>query len=416
MKIPNVVESTGHDAKGSGGFEYQFLYFIRQLLKMQEKDETVAYEMFDDVSKFTSEGINYFQLKHTIGTTEVKPVNLRLRDSDLWKTIAVWIDITLSQKEDDRIAFLENNSFVLVTNKRPEGNEFWSVLQKFQHEEISFDTLQKFYQDLYDKTKDPVQEEGKPKKVNQTKVYIKSLIDFKYAEQLLKSMTICFEPDLKKAILDSLEYNKNIPKKNVEDAFHELLGSLKDKWFSDKKASYSRDKFSRVMDRICNKYRERKFIFKKNTVTLEKLPVDLLEQIFIQQLMDVEDVTNDDMDDIIEYTKEKIDYINNISEAIHNDDVSIEEIKSTRDEAVRLWRLKFKYYMKHANTNDNKDVIDKAARLLNDVRNTRLDFVEETLSVYFSNGCFYYLSDKDSEHEPRIGWRPNWEDKYLNHG
>lgn len=166
MKIPNVVESTGHDAKGSGGFEYQFLYFIRQLLKMQEKDETVAYEMFDDVSKFTSEGINYFQLKHTIGTTEVKPVNLRLRDSDLWKTIAVWIDITLSQKEDDRIAFLENNSFVLVTNKRPEGNEFWSVLQKFQHEEISFDTLQKFYQDLYDKTKDPVQEEGKPKKVN----------------------------------------------------------------------------------------------------------------------------------------------------------------------------------------------------------------------------------------------------------
>lgn len=235
MKIPNVVENTGHDAKGSGGFEYQFLYFIRQLLKMTEKDEMVAYEKFDDVSKITGEGITYFQLKHTIGTTDIKPVNLRLRDSDLWKTIAVWIDITLSQEEDDQIVFLENNRFVLVTNKSPDNNNFWTSLQKFQKDEIPFETLKKFYQKVYDETKEPVQEEGKPKKENKTKEYIKSLIDFKYAELLLKSMTICFEPDLKNKILESLEYNKYIPKKNVEEAFHELLGELKDNWFSKQK-------------------------------------------------------------------------------------------------------------------------------------------------------------------------------------
>ena len=416
MKTPDVVENTGHDAKGSGGFEYQFLYFIRQLLKMQEKDETVAYEMHDDVSKIAGEGITYFQLKHTIGTTEVKPVNLRLRDPDLWKTIAVWIDITLSQKEESRIAFLENNRFVLVTNKMPDDNEFWSVLQKFQQGEIPFDTLQKFYQDLYDETKDPVQEEGKPKKVNQTKVYIKSLIDFEYAELLLKSTTICFEPDLKDKILDSLEHNKSIPKTHVEEAFYELLGELKDKWFSEKKASYSRDDFSKVIGRICNKYRERKFLFKPNTVTLEKLPADLVEQIFIQQLMDVEDIDENDTDLIVDYTQRKLDYINNVQDVLKNDEVSNSEIESAINNAFTIWQRKFRFYMRRARIEDRNDIIDRAARLLNDIRDTRLDFVEETLPVYFSNGCFYYLSDKDTEHEPRIGWQPNWEDKYLNHG
>ena len=416
MKIPEVVENTGHDAKGSGGFEYQFLYFIRQLLKMQEKDETVAYEKYDDVSKISGEGITYFQLKHTIGTTEVKSVNLRLRDPDLWKTIAVWIDITLSQNKDNQIGFLENNRFVLVTNKMPKGNEFWGVLQKFQQGEIPFDTLQKFYQKVYDETKDTAQEEGKPKRENQTKVYIKSLIDFEYAERLLKSMTICFEPDLKMKILDSLEYNKSIPEAHVEEAFHELLGELKDKWFSDKKASYSRDDFSKLIGRICNKYRERKFLFKPNTVTLEKLPADLVEQIFIQQLMDVEDINENDTDLIVDYTRQKFDYINNIQDAIKNGEVSNSEIESTRNNAFRIWREKFRFYMRHVRIEDRDEVIDSAAKLLHDIRDEKLDFIEQTLDKYFSNGCFYYLSDKDSVHEPRIGWRPGWEDKYKNHG
>ena len=51
-----------------------------------------------------------------------------------------------------------------------------------------------------------------------------------------------------------------------------------------------------------------------------------------------------------------------------------------------------------------------------EVRNKQIFFVESNLEIYFSNGCFYYLSDKDSEHEPQIGWRPGWEEKYKNNG
>lgn len=414
MKRTDIVENTGHDAKGTEGFDYQFLYFINRLLKMVEKGDVVSYEEHDDVSVFSGETLICYQLKHTIGGSPQKPVNLRLRDQDLWKTIAVWIDITKKQGKDKQIDFLENNRFVLVTNKKSENNSFWMVLQKYQKGEISFDELKRFYKKVYDETKDSKCKNEKTKQEKTTKAYIKCLIDFNYADKLLKSMSICFEPDLKEEILDSLEHNKNIPKSNVEEAYQELLGMIKDKSYTDKKNSYTRDEFSKVFDRICQKYRERKFSFKKNTMT--ELPSHLEEQVFIKQLMDVDDITHNDVDDIVEYTKEKFDYINSVRAAVKNDEVSAEEVENTRAEAVRYWHQKYKHYMRHVNVDDNDKIIEKASDLLDDIRDKEIYFIERNLETYFSNGCFYYLSDKDCEHEPQIGWRPGWEEKYKNNG
>lgn len=414
MKEGDIVENTGHDAKGTGGFDYQFLYFINRLLKMVEKRDVVSFEKYDDVSMFSGESLIYYQLKHTIGGSPQKPVKLCLRDQDLWKTIAVWIDITNKQNENKRIDFLESNRFVLVTNKSSECNPFWIELLKYQKGDISFDEIKKFYTKIYDETKEPKLNDGKNKKEKSTKGYIKSLLDFDYADRLLKSMSICFEPNLKDEILDSLEHNKNIPKRNVEEAFHELLGMIKDKSYSAKKNSYTRDEFSKAFDRICQKYRERKFSFKKDTIT--ELPSHLEEQVFIKQLMDVEDITNDDVNEIVEYTKEKFDYINSVRTAIYKEEISVEEVENIRDEAVRYWHQKYRYYMKRVDADDNDKIIEKACDLLNDIRNKEIYFVERNLETYFSNGCFYYLSDKDEEHEPQIGWRPGWEEKYKNNG
>ena len=122
MKKVDVVENTGHDAKGAEGLDYQFLYFVNRLLKMVDKRDIVSYEKHDDVSMFSGETLVYYQLKHTIGGSPQKPVNLRLRDRDLWKTIAVWIDITEKQKDEELAEFLAGNSFVLVTNKISDNN------------------------------------------------------------------------------------------------------------------------------------------------------------------------------------------------------------------------------------------------------------------------------------------------------
>lgn len=381
---------------------------------MADKRDDVSYEKYDDVSMSSEEGLVYFQLKHTIGGRNQKTVNLSLRDYDLWKTLAVWIDITNKQDEDKRIDFLESNSFVLVTNKNPVNNPFWMELQKYQKGEMSFDELKKFYTKVYDETGESKRKEVNGQKGKTTKGYIKCLIDFDYADQLLKSMSICFEPDLKKEILESLELNKNIPHKNVEEAYQELLGMIRDKYYSDQKDSYTREEFSKVFDRICQKYRERKFTFKRNTMT--KLPPHLEDQVFIKQLMDVEDISLEDDPLIVEYTMEKFDYINSIRVATKNDDVSEEEVENVRADAVRYWRQKYKHDMGRINPDDNDKIIEKASDLLNDIRDKNIYFVEKEIESYFSNGCFYYLSDKDSEHEPQIGWRPGWEEKYKNNG
>lgn len=63
----DIIENTGHGAKGAKGFDYQFLYFINRLLKMADKRDDVSYEKYDDVSMSSEEGLVYFQLKHTIG-------------------------------------------------------------------------------------------------------------------------------------------------------------------------------------------------------------------------------------------------------------------------------------------------------------------------------------------------------------
>lgn len=299
MEKNDIIENTGHDAKGAKGFDYQFLYFINRLLKMADKRDDVSYEKYDDVSMSSEEGLVYFQLKHTIGGRNQKTVNLSLRDYDLWKTLAVWIDITNKQDEDKRIDFLESNSFVLVTNKNPVNNPFWMELQKYQKGEMSFDDLKKFYTKVYEETRESKRKDVNAQKGKTTKGYIKCLIDFDYADHLLKSMSICFEPDLKSEILESLELNKNIPLKNVEEAYQELLGMIRDKYYSDQKDSYTRDEFSKVFDKICQKYRGRKFSFMRNTMT--ELPSRLEEQVFIKQLMDVDDISYDDVDDIVQY-------------------------------------------------------------------------------------------------------------------
>lgn len=414
MKKFDVVENTGHAAKGAKGYEYQFLYFINRLLKMVDKGDIVSYEKHDDVSMFSGEKLIYFQLKHTIGGCTQNPVNLSLRDHDLWKTIAVWIDIAKKQAKLAQINFLENNKFVLVTNKNSDSNSFWLELQKYQKGVISFDEMKAFCTKVYDETKEVKKDEGKVQKKNLTKVYIRNLLDFEYADKLLKSMNICCEPDLKSEILESLEFNKNIPLENVEEAYQELLGMIRDKYYSDQKDSYTREEFSKAFDRISKKYRGRKFSFMRNTMT--ELPSQLEEQVFIKQLIDVEDISRDDVNDIVEYTNEKFDYINSVRSAINKDEVSEEEVENVRVDAVRFWHRKYKHYMGRVNPDDNDKIRERASDLLNDIRDKNIYFVEKEIESYFSNGCFYYLSDKDSEHEPQIGWRPGWEEKYKNNG
>ena len=51
MKKKDIIENTGHDAKGAKGLDYQFLYFINRLLKMVDKGDVVFYENYAEICR-----------------------------------------------------------------------------------------------------------------------------------------------------------------------------------------------------------------------------------------------------------------------------------------------------------------------------------------------------------------------------
>ena len=132
--------------------------------------------------------------------------------------------------------------------------------------------------------------------------------------------------------------------------------------------------------------------------------------------MDVKDIVDGDDDDIVYYTNAKLDYTNNISEALKDYDVTRQDVDAVQDDAYHFWRDKYKYYIRPVDKHDEDKIIEGARKLLNEIRDKIIDFNGEQLENYFSNGCFYYLSDKDETHEPRIGWRPGWEEKFKSNG
>lgn len=101
------MTSSTRNASGSGqGYLYQFLLTLKLTLEKSRgtEDFDVNIENYDDISFLEdSEPKELIQSKHT-----AKPKNLTDGSEDLWKTIAIWIDI---EKKSN-----VKKEFFLVTN------------------------------------------------------------------------------------------------------------------------------------------------------------------------------------------------------------------------------------------------------------------------------------------------------------
>lgn len=82
--------NTGHGAIGAfAGYHYQWFYFILRMLKMQERGESVDFELRDDVSADVDGHLTFYQLKHTVSKNKSGYANLTVCDPELWKAICV---------------------------------------------------------------------------------------------------------------------------------------------------------------------------------------------------------------------------------------------------------------------------------------------------------------------------------------
>jgi hypothetical protein len=114
------------------GFVYQIYYFLSRLLTIQD-GETVSLEKIDDVGSETGEKRTYFQLKHSINSKPSAVKRMTERDTDLWKTLNMWVSIV--KKQGDEAAqrlWIANSEFVLISNKSAENNRFFEMVEAYK--------------------------------------------------------------------------------------------------------------------------------------------------------------------------------------------------------------------------------------------------------------------------------------------
>ncbi len=414
--MEDINVNTGHGAVAPfAGFDYQFFYFFLKCLEMMEEDDTVSFELYDDVGMVTAGGIIYFQLKHTINTRYGHNVNLTQRDSDLWKTISTWIDIV--KKQDNGVLqkkLIDSNEFHLVTNKDSCKNDFCKAVLAYQNEEKTFEELNAMIKDLYENTKTPNAEISK----SSVKTMMKLVLDFPYTDRLLKKVHFSQLSDeeiitkIKSRMLDVKMINKD----HVDEVYKETLGALKDNMHlavqAGQSISYNLKDFNRFFRPIANKYRGNKFNFRRDTCILPDNPFD---QVFIQQLMAVGDISKNDVDDydnVMEYTRRRLDFENNLIYSLMNSDLSRDEYEDAKHDAKYYWERKSRHYYDGISDSTPESVKNSKGReLLDDIRDKILKIGEE-LDEYQSNGCFYMLSDGN---DPQIGWHYNWKQKFKHH-
>ena len=173
------------------GTDYQFFYFIKELLKMK-KGQKIGYEVKDDVHIDLSCGkLVLIQLKHTTQKqSDGNPIELLELHGGLLHTLHNWVLLICDVNDgrntyDKQKKYIENTSFILATNKLIDKNPFILKMIDAVKSSTKFDEFFLYLDNLLKKVK------------GNTKIYIESL--FTMNRQLLQifvaSITIEVQAD-----------------------------------------------------------------------------------------------------------------------------------------------------------------------------------------------------------------------------
>lgn len=398
-KIDEKMKKFSAD-KSELGFEYQFYFFLWKLLEMK-KGDIVSWEVKDDVSLELSNGITYlFQLKHTTeNKADGNPINLTKFDTDLWKTLANWCDIIISNEDINKQKnFIEKHFFVLATNKSQSNNSFLDKINSYKGGVYSFLDLKSSIEYLLSETKNTI-----------LKDYISKVlkIDDELLQLFFRQLQFQLEEiDLIQNCKDAIE-EKMIPCNKLDNVFDSLYSNIRnDNYITIKKG----DKVSISFEDFHKKYRR---CFEQcrsgNLVVIRPTPImpdKVQEQTFIKQLVDIGDIESDDLITQMEYTKFKILLERNFDEWYQNGDITGLERDEYFTDGINQWKNEF--HSKYRGLVDSSLYNEKGNQIIYELRKKNLFIKNQQLSTDLSNGTFYHLADI-----PEIGFRKDWEEKYA---
>lgn len=386
------------------GFDFQYYYFLYKLLTLK-KGETVGFEALDDVhTQLNNDSQILIQVKHSIqNKADGSSVNLTELDPDLWKTMHNW-SLVITDKNDDRELltqqkeFVRKTTFVLASNKSfTSTNTFLSNIYKLQAGLIDFKSITNYLRKLSVSTKS-----------DDTKSYLASIVNLD--SEILESFLCNIKSELDigdivekcKVALEEKEVNP----KEIDNLFNQLDSIVRQDIFknfsSSKKLIYSfeekKRRFRRYFDIANNpELKIRKFE--------GALPDRLEDQVFIKQLIDIEDVDNDEQEIIQNYTRYRLTLETNLSDWVSEGQLTSAEIEIFENNIFLIWETEFRAaYRKKSDPSEYSDIAHKVLQAL---RDKKFYMSEQLLLANMTHGSLYSLSNK-----PIIGWLKGWEEVY----
>lgn len=395
------------NAGGSiAGFVYQIYYFLYRLVTIQE-GEIVSLEKIDDVGSETEESRTYYQLKHTLNTKPSAIKRMANRDTDLWKTLSLWVDIIKKQgNEEAQRNWIAQSEFVLISNKTTENNQFFDLVDAYQQDKGKWNHLSDYLASQAAKEPKEKKEKGKDDKKN-IYYYTKNVNGFALKKEFLEKVKAEFETDedIKARIDHVLSVQKYVPAGHAENLRQLLMGNIADA-IDKKEVEFTDDSFYSAFGTLFQKMRTRKFVPTPRSFVIPERP---MEQTFVKQLRDIDAPRSKTLKDVIELTEQKMGFENDYNHA--NAVAGAEDQKNFEMDVRNRWKNAFEEMNADITVLSSNDEINKAGReVLKAVKKEALRYDEDNLDSVSSNGCFYFFSDGES---PRIGWRQDWMAKYY---
>jgi len=384
-------------------FDYQYYYFLYKLFSLKI-GQTVGLEVKDDVhTELDNDFQLLIQLKHSIQEKkDGTAINFTTLDTDLWHTIYNWSKVITDENEDRKeqekqIVFLKKTFFILVTNKsQNDKNEFINILNQFQLNIINIKRLRIKVQGIKTVNED----------INKYKKELLNLND-EVLSLFLKNIEFNLEEnDLITKCKNTLKSNM-IPEKNIDDLFKKLDSTIREENYTLIK---NKKKIIIHFETYYKKYRIYYDEARNTDLKLKKfeliLPDNLIDQNFIKQLIDIDDINQDDIDTIIKYTKFKLQIQNNISNWIQESEITNEEVEDFEEDTLLIWENEFKVTTKGILSED--EIKEKALLIISALRKQKLKIANLDLDTRHSNGQFYSLCD-----DYKLGLRKDWRGKYV---
>ncbi len=394
------------------GFTYQFFCFLYHLLTMRRGEE-VSFEKWDDAAIEKGNFITLLQAKHTIASANGKNPKLTNRSSALWKAIDVWRELiigasSLNRTKEEMLQYINEHEFIFVSNMQVTDNKLCILCNKLH---INADAK------CTDELLKEISQEGrsaKSVKVNDEQITYRSvqmMIDdlkcFELRQEFLQRISFITknQNDIKKECIRHISDNILFPEKDAEkvfdDFFAEAVKDFFEKADQGEPLRYTFEEFKKRFIRVFQYHREDDLDF---NITMEHYKKEFLDLICIKQLLLINDLKETDTAKIAKYASYFLSFKNHYNDLHENSRILSKEDIMFRTEALDFWEDHFNNSYGELEEDATEDVVLKRAKkLLQDVRDYKLQLCKKQLERPISNGAFYYFSD-----ECLIGWHKDW--------